>query len=42
LAVDPSFEFEKRRNVPVKYNRELWSKTGMKYVFYRKVNEFDF
>ncbi|EGI63634.1 PREDICTED: probable ribosome biogenesis protein RLP24 [Acromyrmex echinatior] len=27
LAVDPSFEFEKRRNVPIKYNRELWSKT---------------
>merc|ERR1711972_714816 len=27
LAVDPSFEFEKRRNVPVKYNRELWSQT---------------
>ncbi|KAL0106763.1 hypothetical protein PUN28_015365 [Cardiocondyla obscurior] len=27
LAVDPSFEFEKRRNIPVKYNRELWSKT---------------
>ncbi|KAG5317252.1 RLP24 protein, partial [Pseudoatta argentina] len=27
LAVDPSFEFEKRRNVPVKYNRELWSKS---------------
>lgn len=27
LAVDPSFEFEKRRNVPVKYNRELWGKT---------------
>ncbi|XP_077256052.1 ribosomal protein L24-like [Temnothorax americanus] len=27
LAVDPSFEFEKRRNVPVKYNRELWNKT---------------
>ncbi|XP_032685339.1 probable ribosome biogenesis protein RLP24 [Odontomachus brunneus] len=27
LAVDPSFEFEKRRNVPVKYNRELWTKT---------------
>merc|ERR1712200_70366 len=24
LAVDPSFEFEKRRNVPVKYDRELW------------------
>lgn len=27
LAVDPSFEFEKRRNVPVRYNRELWNKT---------------
>lgn len=27
MAVDPSFEFEKRRNIPVKYNRELWSKT---------------
>ena len=28
LAVDPSFEFEKRRNEPVKYNRELWKKTS--------------
>lgn len=27
LTVDPSFEFEKRRNVPVKYSRELWNKT---------------
>merc|ERR1711899_329451 len=27
LAVDPSFEFEKRRDVPVKYDRELWQKT---------------
>ncbi|KAK0077962.1 hypothetical protein PV325_003226 [Microctonus aethiopoides] len=27
LAVDPTFEFEKRRNIPVKYNRELWAKT---------------
>ncbi|XP_071502938.1 probable ribosome biogenesis protein RLP24 [Diadema setosum] len=27
LAVDNSFEFEKRRNVPVKYDRELWQKT---------------
>ena len=27
LAVDPSFEFEKRRNIPVLYNRETWSKT---------------
>lgn len=24
MAVDPSFEFEKRRNIPIKYNRELW------------------
>ena len=28
LAVDPSFEFEKRRNEPVKYNRELWQQTS--------------
>jgi len=27
LAVDPSFEFEKRRHAPVKYNRELWQQT---------------
>jgi len=27
LAIDPSFEFEKRRNVPVKYDRDLWVKT---------------
>ena len=27
LTVDPSFEFEKRRNVPIKYSRELWTKT---------------
>lgn len=27
LAVDPTFEFEKRRNIPVKYDRELWAKT---------------
>ncbi|CAD1477554.1 unnamed protein product, partial [Heterotrigona itama] len=25
LVVDPSFEFEKRRNVPIKYNRKLWN-----------------
>ena len=25
--MDPTFEFEKRRNVPVKYDRELWQKT---------------
>ncbi|XP_075226563.1 ribosomal protein L24-like [Lycorma delicatula] len=27
LAVDPVFEFEKKRNIPVKYNREFWQKT---------------
>ncbi|KAL9642255.1 hypothetical protein ABK040_007255 [Willaertia magna] len=27
LSVDTTFEFEKRRNVPVKYDRELYSKT---------------
>ncbi|KDR23410.1 probable ribosome biogenesis protein RLP24 [Zootermopsis nevadensis] len=27
LAVDPSFEFEKRRHVPVKYDREMWAKS---------------
>ncbi|XP_038606210.1 probable ribosome biogenesis protein RLP24 [Tachyglossus aculeatus] len=27
LTVDNSFEFEKRRNEPVKYERELWNKT---------------
>jgi len=25
--VDPSFEFEKRRNAPQKYDREAWVKT---------------
>ena len=28
LAVDPAFEFEKRRNEPVKYDRELWKQTS--------------
>lgn len=36
LTVDPSFEFEKRRNVPVKYSRELWTKT---ITAIEKVNE---
>merc|ERR1712170_293781 len=27
LTVDPAFEFEKRRNEPVKYDRELWQNT---------------
>jgi large subunit ribosomal protein L24e len=33
LAVDPSFEFEKRRHIPVKYDREMWAKTG-EYMCY--------
>ena len=27
LAVDKVFEFEQRRNEPVKYSRELWQNT---------------
>uniref|UniRef100_A0A023FA74 Probable ribosome biogenesis protein RLP24 n=1 Tax=Triatoma infestans TaxID=30076 RepID=A0A023FA74_TRIIF len=27
LAIDPSFEFERRRNIPLKYDREFWQKT---------------
>jgi len=26
LAIDPSFEFEKRRNVPLKYDRQTWNR----------------
>jgi large subunit ribosomal protein L24e len=29
LAVDSTFDFERRRNVPVKYNRELMASTLM-------------
>lgn len=36
LAVDPSFEFAKRRNIPVKYDRELWNKT---VVAMKRINE---
>jgi large subunit ribosomal protein L24e len=34
LAVDPAFEFEKRRHCPVKYNRELWQKSGKYWTFF--------
>ncbi|XP_054164101.1 probable ribosome biogenesis protein RLP24 [Oppia nitens] len=27
LKVDTTFEFEKRRNIPVKYDRKLWTET---------------
>lgn len=36
LAIDPSFEFEKRRNEPIKYNREIWNKAVQAM---KKVNE---
>ncbi|KAG2468294.1 RLP24 protein, partial [Polypterus senegalus] len=36
LTVDNSLEFEKRRNVPVKYQRELWNKT---VIAMKKVEE---
>ncbi|RZC36463.1 ribosome biogenesis protein RLP24 [Asbolus verrucosus] len=26
LAIDPTFEFEKRRHTPLKYNRQTWTK----------------
>lgn len=28
LTVDPALEFEKRRHIPVKYDRSMWTKTG--------------
>ena len=28
LVQDSTFEFERRRNVPVRYNRQLWQQTG--------------
>ena len=30
---DTTFEFEKHRNVPVKYSRELWEKTSEQKKF---------
>jgi len=27
LAIDPTFQFEKKRHEPLKYDRELWTKT---------------
>lgn len=27
LTVDNALEFEKRRNIPIKYDREMWKKT---------------
>ena len=44
LTVDPAFEFEKRRHVPVKYQRQLWQSTvrAMKRVEQIKVCIFVF
>lgn len=36
LAVDPSFEFERRRNIPMKYDREFWQKSR-NYMFFLTV-----
>lgn len=33
LSVDPAFEFEKRRNTPIKYDREFWQKSCKFYFF---------
>ena len=33
--MDASLEFEKRRNEPVKYNKELWQNTGDLVLFSR-------
>ena len=44
LAIDPSYEFEKRRNIPVKYDRELWQKTSKKrnnYTFIAEMRLLD-
>ncbi len=27
MTIDSTFEFEKRRNIPVKYSRKLWNET---------------
>ncbi|KAI8782333.1 probable ribosome biogenesis protein RLP24 [Biomphalaria glabrata] len=44
LTVDPSLEFEKRRNEPVKYNKELWQTTikAMKRIEEIKVRRQNF
>lgn len=37
LGVDPSFEFEKRRNIPVKYDREFWQKSRESYAYFNRM-----
>lgn len=37
LFQDNSLEFEKRRNIPVKYNRDLWEKTGNLSLYLLKI-----
>ena len=39
MAIDSTFEFEKRRNRPVKYNRELMGKTIMAMQRVQNVKE---
>ena len=35
LVTDPVYEFEKIRNTPIKYNREIWTDT-MLWINYQK------
>lgn len=37
LTEDKVFEFEKRRNEPVKYSRELWQNTGILFIFFSSI-----
>ncbi len=39
---DASFEFEKKRNVPVMYQREVWDKTGLWCFLKQFLNELPF
>lgn len=45
LAIDSTFDLEKKRNVPVKYNRELWQNTvhamkRIQQIRLRRQNQF--
>lgn len=37
LFQDSTFEFERKRNVPVKYNRQLWQQTGRKPFHWARI-----